>query len=91
MWPPGGGCTTPFDVVRLAALGHLGRSGANVGQLGPQVAALELRPGGDVDYLAVLAPELSLEVVPPTNCAPASPSPAATGCSTPHPFGGSWG
>ena len=61
---PGRRLYSSLDVVRLAALGHLGRSGADVGQLGPQVAALELPAGGDVDYLAVLGPELSLEVVP---------------------------
>jgi hypothetical protein len=59
---PGRRLYSPCDVLRLAALGHLGRSGADVGQLGPQVATLEL-PVGDVDYVVVLGPELSLEVV----------------------------
>ncbi len=59
---PGRRLYSPDDVLRLAALGHLGRSGADVGQLGPQVAALEL-PAGDFDYLVVLAPELCLEIV----------------------------
>ena len=59
---PGRRLYSPDDVLRLAALGHLGRSGADVGQLGPQLAGLEL-PAGDVDYLVVLGPELGLEVV----------------------------
>ena len=59
---PGRRLYSPDDVLRLAALGHLGRSGADVGQLGPQVAGLEL-PAGDVDYLVVLGPEHGLEVV----------------------------
>ncbi len=59
---PGRRLYSPVDVLRLAALGHLGRSGADVGQLGPQVADLEL-PAGDVDYLVLLGPEPSLEVV----------------------------
>ena len=61
---PGRRLYSPDDVLRLAALGHLGRSGADVGQLGPQVADLEL-PAGDVDYLVVLGSdsELSLEIV----------------------------
>ena len=59
---PGRRLYSPDDVLRLAALGHLGRSGADVGQLGPQVGSLEL-PAGDVDYLVVLGPELGLEVV----------------------------
>ena len=59
---PGRRLYSPDDVLRLAALGHLGRSGADVGQLGPQVAGLEL-PAGDVDYLVVLGSELSLEIV----------------------------
>jgi hypothetical protein len=60
---PGRRLYSPDDVLRLAALGHLGRSGADVGQLGPQVAGLEL-PAGDVDYLVVLGSDLSLEIVP---------------------------
>ena len=59
---PGRRLYSSDDVLRLAALGHLGRSGADVGQLGPQVAGLEL-PAGDVDYLVVLGSELSLDVV----------------------------
>ena len=59
---PGRRLYSPEDVLRLAALGHLGRSGADVGRLGPQVAGLEL-PDGDVDYLVVLGSELSLEIV----------------------------
>ena len=60
---PGRRLYSSHDVLRLAALGHLGRSGTDVAQLGPQVAALEL-PADDVDYLVVFGPELSLEVVP---------------------------
>ena len=60
---PGRRLYSPDDVIRLATLGHLGRSGADVGQLGPQVAVLEL-PAGDVDYLVALGPELGLRVVP---------------------------
>lgn len=59
---PGRRLYSADDVVRLATLGHLGRSGADVGQLGPQVASLEL-PADDVDYLVVLGPGLALDVV----------------------------
>jgi DNA-binding transcriptional MerR regulator len=58
---PGRRLYSAHDVLRLAALGHLGRSGADVGQLGPQVAEVELPPDGD--YLVILDRELSLEVV----------------------------
>ena len=60
---PGRRLYSPDDIVRLATLGHLGRSGADVGQLGPQIAVLEL-PADDVDYLVALGPELALGVVP---------------------------
>ena len=53
---------SPDDVLRLAALGHMGRSGADVGQLGPHMAELEL-PTGAIDYVVVLEPDLSLKVV----------------------------
>jgi len=59
---PGRRLYSADDVLHLAALGHLGRSGVDVGQLGPKVAAVEL-PAGDVDYLVVLGPDLHLEVV----------------------------
>ena len=59
---PGRRLYSADDVVRLAALGHFGRSGADVGQLGPQLAALKL-PGADVDYLVALGTELALEVI----------------------------
>lgn len=49
------------DVVRLAALGHLGRSGADIGQFGPAMAALELPSAGD--FLVVAGPGPALEVV----------------------------
>jgi DNA-binding transcriptional MerR regulator len=37
----------PADVVRLAALGHFGRAGLDVGKLGPALAELELPLGSD--------------------------------------------
>jgi DNA-binding transcriptional MerR regulator len=37
----------PADVVRLAALGHFGRAGLDVGKLGPVLAELELPFGSD--------------------------------------------
>jgi hypothetical protein len=51
---------SPDDVVRLAALGHLGRSGADIAQLGPKIGALELPAG---DYLVILGPGLRLGAV----------------------------
>ena len=59
---PGRRLYSPDDILRLATLGHFGRGGVDVGQLGPRVAGLEL-PAGDVDYLVVLGAELSLEIV----------------------------
>ena len=60
---PGRRLYSPGDVIRLATLGHLGRSGIDVGRLGPQVATLNL-PTGTSDYLIILGPEYSLDVVP---------------------------
>jgi len=59
---PGRRLYSSDDVLRLAALGYLGRSGVDVGQLGPQVATLEL-PAGDIDYLVVMGPDPCLDVV----------------------------
>jgi hypothetical protein len=39
---PGRRLYGPADVVKLAALGHFGRSGADVGVLGPKIASLIL-------------------------------------------------
>lgn len=49
------------DVVKLAALGHFGRSGADVGQLGQTIAGLSLSGAPD-DYLLV-ASDAGMEVV----------------------------
>lgn len=60
---PGRRLYSPDDVIRLATLGHLGRSGIDVGRLGPLVATLKL-PTGTADYLIILGPDYSLGVVP---------------------------
>ncbi|HYO00047.1 MAG TPA: MerR family transcriptional regulator [Actinomycetota bacterium] len=49
---PGRRIYAPEDVVKLAALGHFGRSGADVGQLGEVIAGLDLS-GPPADYLLV--------------------------------------
>ncbi|HYN98061.1 MAG TPA: MerR family transcriptional regulator [Actinomycetota bacterium] len=49
---PGRRIYAPEDVVRLAALGHFGRSGADVGQLGEVIADLDLS-AAPADYLLV--------------------------------------
>lgn len=49
---PGRRIYGPQDVVKLAALGHFGRSGADVGQLGQALAGLSLAGAPD-DYLLV--------------------------------------
>jgi len=59
---PGRRLYSPNDVLHLAALGHLGRSGADVGLLGPTMANLDL-PEGTADYLIVLGADQHLEVV----------------------------
>ena len=59
---PGRRLYSPDDVIRLATLGHLGRSGIDVGRLGPQVTTLEL-PAGSGDYLIILGPDYTLGVV----------------------------
>lgn len=51
----------PDDVVKLAALGHFGRSGADVGQLGQAISRLSLS-GVTSDYLLV-ASGAGVEVV----------------------------
>jgi hypothetical protein len=50
------------DVVKLAALGHFGHSGADVGQLGEEVARLDLS-GSPADYLLVTSGSGDIEVV----------------------------
>ncbi len=49
---PGRRLYGPADVIKLAALGHFGRSGTDVGHLGPKLARLNLTdlPG---DYVLV--------------------------------------
>lgn len=59
---PGRRIYGPADVVKLAALGHFGRSGADVGKLGPAVARLDLTDTGG-DYLLVGASDGSVEAV----------------------------
>jgi len=49
---PGRRIYGPEDVVKLAALGHFGRSGVDVGQLGQAVSGLSLA-GAPADYLLV--------------------------------------
>jgi hypothetical protein len=51
---PGRRLYGPTDVVKLAALGHFGRSGADVGELGPKISSLTL-PNGTTDYVLVAA------------------------------------
>jgi DNA-binding transcriptional MerR regulator len=60
---PGRRIYGPADVVKLAALGHFGRSGADVGQLGQAIAGLSLTGAPD-DYLLVASGTASVEVVP---------------------------
>ena len=50
------------DVVKLAALGHFGRSGADVGQLGPAIGRLDLSSALG-DYLVVATGGSELELV----------------------------
>jgi DNA-binding transcriptional MerR regulator len=52
---------SPDDVVRLAALAHLGRTKADVGALAPILGTLQLEEG---DVLIVAGPEPSVETVP---------------------------
>ncbi|CAN5765781.1 hypothetical protein BH23ACT12_BH23ACT12_18740 [soil metagenome] len=59
---PGRRIYGPADVVKLAALGHFGRSGADVGQLGQAIAGLSLSGAPD-DYLLVAPGTASVEVV----------------------------
>ncbi|MEA2460660.1 MAG: hypothetical protein QOH90_837 [Actinomycetota bacterium] len=49
------------DVIRLAALAHLGRTKADVGALAPLLGALEIADG---DVLIVAGPEPSVATVP---------------------------
>jgi len=58
---PGRRLYSPADVIRLAALGHFGRSGVDVGQVGPEMASLTVPETGD--HLVVLGPGLDVEVV----------------------------
>ena len=48
------------DVLRLAALAHLGRSGLDVAAFGPQVGTLQLTDG---DSMVVVGPGTELEVI----------------------------
>lgn len=59
---PGRRIYGPPDVVKLAALGHFGRSGADVGQLGAAVGSLDISAAPD-DYLLVSAGGGEVEVV----------------------------
>ncbi len=59
---PGRRLYSPADVIRLAALGHFGRSGVDVGQVGPTMASVAVPDAGD--HLLVLGPELTVAVVP---------------------------
>lgn len=51
MGRPGRRLYGPTDVIKLAALGHFGRSGADVGVLGPKLSRLKLTDV--VDYVLV--------------------------------------
>lgn len=59
---PGRRIYAPEDVVKLAALGHFGRSGADVGQLGPAICGLDLTEDAG-DYLLVCSGGPEVEVV----------------------------
>ncbi|HEX2179059.1 MAG TPA: MerR family transcriptional regulator [Actinomycetota bacterium] len=59
---PGRRIYDPDDVVKLAALGHFGRSGADVGQLGPGICRLDLPDAAD-DYLLVSSGGAEIEIV----------------------------
>lgn len=50
------------DVVRLAALGHFGQAGLDVGQLGPELADLDLPLG--TDFLVVAEADGPVAVCP---------------------------
>ena len=52
---------SPEDVIRLAALAHLGRTKADVGALAPMLGTLELEAG---DVLIVAGVEPSVRTVP---------------------------
>jgi DNA-binding transcriptional MerR regulator len=52
---------SPTDVIRLAALAHLGRTKADVGALAPILGSLDI---GEGDVLIVAGPEPSVETVP---------------------------
>lgn len=60
---PGRRIYGPDDVVKLAALGHFGRSGADVGKLGPAIANLDPTSAGG-DYLLVGSADGGVEAVP---------------------------
>jgi hypothetical protein len=53
----------PADVIRLAALAHLGRNKADVGTLGPALAEVELPAEGD---FLIVADGSSVAAVSPT-------------------------
>ena len=73
---PGRRIYAPEDVVKLAALGHFGRSGADVGQLGQVIAGLNLS-GCPTDYLLV-ASGTSMEIVAATDLRARVSEPGAT-------------
>ena len=52
---------SPDDVIRLAALAHLGRTKADVGALAPKLGTLVLE---DTDVLIVAGPEPSVTTIP---------------------------
>jgi len=52
----------PSDVVRLAALGHFGQAGLDVGRLGPALADLDLPLGSD--FLVVAEADGAVAVCP---------------------------
>ncbi len=62
----------PSDVVRLAALGHFGQAGLDVGRLGPALADLDLPLGSD--FLVVAEADGAVAVCPASGCGPNWPS-----------------
>jgi hypothetical protein len=70
---PGRRLYGPSDVIKLAALGHFGRSGADVGHLGPRISGLALANDlGDfvlvdtgVEVLVVAASEIRAHLSKP--------------------------
>jgi DNA-binding transcriptional MerR regulator len=73
------------DVVKLAALGHFGRSGADVGQLGPAITAVDLSNAPD-DYLLVSPGGPEIEVVAATALRPRVSMPGPVFVFDPQPL-----